>query len=75
MAREAICSALARVKTGQVSRVITRGSLVQSVELKRSRSCQRWTPLSTMLFADNYLGINDSKERLQKLIDVANSYC
>ena len=28
-----------------------------------------------MLFADYFLGISDSKESLQKLIDVVYSYC
>ena len=28
-----------------------------------------------MLFADDFVGISDSKESLQKLIDVVYSYC
>ena len=28
-----------------------------------------------MLFADDFVGISDSKERLQKLLDVVYSYC
>ena len=28
-----------------------------------------------MLFADDFVGISDSKESLQKLIDIVYSYC
>ena len=28
-----------------------------------------------MLFADDFVGLSDSKEQLQKLIDVVYSYC
>ena len=28
-----------------------------------------------MLFADDYVGVSDSKESLQKLIDVVHGYC
>ena len=28
-----------------------------------------------MLFADDFVGVSDSKESLQKLIDVVYSYC
>ena len=28
-----------------------------------------------MLFADDFVGVGDSKESLQKLIDVVHSYC
>ena len=28
-----------------------------------------------MLFADDFVGVSDSKENLQKLIDVVYSYC
>ena len=28
-----------------------------------------------MLFADDFVGLSDSKEQLQKLIDVVHSYC
>ena len=32
-------------------------------------------PVGGMLFADDFAGISDSKERLQKLLDVVCSYC
>ena len=28
-----------------------------------------------ILFADDFVGVSDSKEKLQKLIDVVHSYC
>ena len=28
-----------------------------------------------MLFADDFVGVSDSKESLQKLIDVVHGYC
>ena len=28
-----------------------------------------------MLFADDFVGVSESKERLQKLIDVVDGYC
>ena len=43
--------------------------LASQVEL----SCDK--RIGGMLFADDFVGIRDSKESLQKLLDVVYSYC
>ena len=35
----------------------------------------KYGEIGGMLFADDFVGVNDSKEQLQKLVDVVYSYC
>ena len=45
---------------------------VEKAELGIQLECGK---IVGMLFADDFVGVSDSKEQLQKLIDVVYSYC
>ena len=45
---------------------------VEKAELGIQLECGK---IGSMLFADDFVGVSDSKEQLQKLIDVVYSYC
>ena len=45
---------------------------VEKAELGIQLECWK---IGDMLFSDDFVGVNDSKEQLQKLIDVVYSYC
>ena len=45
---------------------------VEKAELGIQVECGK---IGCILFADDFVGVSDSKEQLQKLIDVVYSYC